>query len=134
MKIVVDTNILFSYFKKESFTRRLLSNPFFELISPEFSLSELKKYSAIIIRKCGLSVKEFEKEINQLKKEIQFISTKKYLYLLDEAKKISPDINDSEFFALCLKEKAILWSNDSLLKNQKRILVLSTEEIVRNFF
>ena len=34
------------------------------------------------------------------------------------AVKISPDKDDAEFFALCLKFSCFLWSNDSMLKNQ----------------
>ena len=46
-------------------------------------------------------------------------------------KKISPDINDTEYFALALKLKCSIWSNDKKLKKQNKVKVYSTEEIVR---
>ena len=51
MKFVVDTNILFSFFNKESFTKKIIINPSLDLISPDFAISELKKYSKLIIEK-----------------------------------------------------------------------------------
>ena len=45
MKLVVDANILFSFFKKESFTRKfILSHPELELFTSEYVFEELEKY------------------------------------------------------------------------------------------
>ncbi|MBU4341533.1 MAG: hypothetical protein KJ928_02905 [Candidatus Altiarchaeota archaeon] len=49
MKLVVDTNVLFSFFRKESKTRELILN--FELLdlnTPAFCISELLKYRETI--------------------------------------------------------------------------------------
>ena len=45
MRVVVDTNVLFSFFKDGSATRNLILNCPFDLVSPKFALVELKKYS-----------------------------------------------------------------------------------------
>lgn len=45
MKIIVDTNILFSFFWQESLTRKLLITSNLELISSEIALEEIEKYS-----------------------------------------------------------------------------------------
>ncbi|GAI90273.1 unnamed protein product, partial [marine sediment metagenome] len=43
MKLVVDANILFSFFKKASFTRRfILSHPEIELFTPLYVFEELE--------------------------------------------------------------------------------------------
>ena len=55
MRIVVDTNILFSFFWKDSFTRNILLNPNFEFISSVFAIAELKKYASLIMKKTGLT-------------------------------------------------------------------------------
>ena len=44
MLLVVDMNILFSFFKKHSTTRKLLTNPNLELYSPKYALEELSKH------------------------------------------------------------------------------------------
>ena len=55
MRIVVDTNILFSFFWKDSHTRKLLINANSKLISSEFALEEIRKYSKEIIIKAKIS-------------------------------------------------------------------------------
>ena len=133
MRLVVDTNILFSFFNKNSFTRRLLENPNFNLISPEYSLEEIKKYSNLITSKTKISEKRFKESLRELKKIVKFIPQKRYLKFLRIAGEISPDFYDKDFLALCLKENSVLWSNDKILKNQNKVKVLSTEEILKYF-
>ncbi len=134
MKIVVDTNILFSFFWKNSLTRRLLLTSNFDLISSEFALEELNKYSGEICQKLKISMKIFVEELSELNKIIKFAPKKEYSTFLKEAEEISPDEKDSEFFALCLKYSCVLWSNDLALKNQNKVTVLSTEDIVDIIF
>lgn len=134
MKFVVDTNILFSFFWKSSITRKLLLTSNFELISPRTALEELKKYSKEIINKTKISKKEFNSELTNLRKIINFINKLEYSSFLREAGKISPDKDDADFLALCLKFNCFLWSNDYILKNQDKVKILSTEEIIEVLF
>lgn len=132
--IVVDTNILFSFFWKDSFTRKLLLNPNLKFISSVFAISELKKYDQLIMEKTGLINVEFKKYLSELKSVVTFVGKEKYSYFLKQAKIISPDEKDSEFLALCLKFSIPLWSNDKELKKQDKVNVLSTEDIVESVF
>ena len=134
MKLVIDTNILFSFFWENSFTRNLLISKKFDLISPEISLKEIQKYSKDIIKRTKTNKKIFIKYYNNLKKVVTFINEKEYSSFLEEADKISPDKTDSHFFALCLKNNCHLWSKDSLLKKQNKVQVFSTEEIIELLF
>jgi len=134
MKLIVDTNILFSFFWKKSVTRKLLVTSNFELVSPITALKELKRYSEEIMRKTTITKKEFGLELSNLQKIISFIDRKNYSNFVKEAEKISPDKADADFFALCLKYSCFLWSNDSLLKNQNKVKVLSTEDLTEILF
>lgn len=134
MKLTVDTNILFSFFWDESFTKKLLTSRRFKLISPEFALTEINKYKNEIKEKTGINEREFIKRLNELKEYVSFVKRKEYSSYLKEAEKISPDKADAEFLALCIKENSVLWSNDSLLKTQDKIKVLNTEDIVNLLF
>jgi len=134
MKLVVDTNVLFSYFWKNSITQKLLISSNFELISPSKALEEIKKYSKEIITKTGLSKSKFSSELRNLKQIVKFIEKKDYSKSLKEAEDISPDKGDIDFFALCMKEGCFLWSNDSKLKNQEKIKVITTEELIEILF
>lgn len=134
MKLVVDTNILFSFFWQGSLTRKLLIASNFELISPEIAMQEIKKYSKEICKKVKISENEFKEQVKKLKEVVTFIDKKEYAQFLKEANKFSPDKNDADFFALCLQNGCFLWSNDAILKNQDVIKVLSTEEIIEVLF
>jgi predicted nucleic acid-binding protein len=134
MKIIVDTNVLFSFFWKNSITKKILSTSNFELISPILALEELKKYSEEIIKKTKIIKEQFNQEFSNLQKIVSFIDKNQYSFFLEEAEKIAPDKLDSHFFALCLKFNCFLWSNDFILKRQDKIKVFSTEEIIELLF
>jgi predicted nucleic acid-binding protein len=133
MKCVVDTNILFSFFKKDSLTRKFLlsSNNF---ISSSLALTELKKYSPLIISKFNISEKEFLIELNRLKRYVKFFPSPFYKEYLKSALIISPDKEDADFLALCIKMQFPLWSNDKDLKKQDKVTILSTEDLVNVLF
>lgn len=134
MRVVVDTNILFSYFWEESFTKKIIANPFLELISPEKSIDELEKYSKEIIKKTKINRQKFNVLLTEVKRIVNFLPQSFYKKYLAHAKKISPDIGDVDFFALCLQEKTLFWSNDSILKFQEDVSVLSTKEMMDLIF
>ena len=102
--------------------------------SPEKAINELKKYSNLLMKKTGLNRTDFDKELENLKKIIKFEKDNEYSLFFKKAVEISPDKNDVDFFALSLKYSCILWSNDTLLKSQNKIKVLTTKEIISLFF
>lgn len=128
MRYVVDTNVLFSFFWKNSVTKKLLSE--LNVCSPEFALVEIKKYEKEIMKKTGLSRNDFNELRKELAIAVDFISIDKYDDQLKKSLIICPDENDIDFFALCLKFKLPLWSNDSRLKNQNKILVFNTYDVL----
>ena len=130
MKIVVDTNILFSFFWESSLTRKLILTSSLELYSPEYVIEETLKYRTDIIEKTKIKNKDFDKYLNELKNTINLIKRIDYSDFLVDAMVLSPDEKDADFFALCLKYLCPVWSNDLELKRQNKINVLSTKEII----
>ena len=59
MKLVADTNILFSFFWENSLTRKLLISSNLELLSPEKAIVEINKYKKEIKQKTNLTEKKF---------------------------------------------------------------------------
>ena len=53
-----------------------------------------------------------------------------YKEFKDKADSISPDPNDTQYFALALKLNCPIWSNDKKLKEQSEIKVLNTSELI----
>lgn len=134
MKFVIDTNICFSFFKKESFTENLISSHSFTLFAPYFVFNELDKYKETIISKSKITIKEYTLKKKELQKYITFVSEEEYISKFKQALSISPDENDVDFFALAIHKKLPLWSNDNKLKEQDDILVVSTADIVEEYF
>jgi predicted nucleic acid-binding protein len=130
MKLIVDTNILFSYFWKYSITRRVLMSQDMQLFAPEFALEEINKYKKDIMNKNNLNDEEFEHIRFNLAIAIQFIPIDEYTKTLKTALKISPDKNDIDFFALAIKLKLPIWSNDAKLKKQNKIGIIPTAELI----
>lgn len=130
MEFVVDTNILYTFFWEKSFIRKVLMRTALELSSPEFALEEINAQKPAILRKVSITKDEFEKAREELAIAVEFIPLEEYEKFLEPASKISPDPDDIDFFALAIKLKLPLWSNDSLLKKQNKVKVFSTFDLL----
>ena len=131
MELVVDTNVMFSFFWKGSMVKKLLMDQDVLLFAPEFALEEINKYEKEIIRKAKITKKEFNFLREELAIAIEFIPLKDYNNYLKKSLDFSPDENDVDFFALALKLKIPLWSNDKLLKKQSIVRVLETKDVLK---
>ncbi|MBO3798485.1 MAG: hypothetical protein JTT13_06430 [Candidatus Brockarchaeota archaeon] len=60
MKLVVDTNILFSFFKKDSATRKIMTRiDLFEFYTLRSRFDELFKHKEEVCAKANITVEEF---------------------------------------------------------------------------
>lgn len=138
MKLVIDSNILFTFFWKNSILRDILSKKNIQLYAPEYALEEIDKYKEEIRRKTKITQEEFKEIKAELKIRIQFIALGEYRDFLKEIKlpkettrgKNEEILNDIDFLALAIKFEYPLWSNDHLLKKQKQVTVITTKEII----
>ncbi len=62
---------------------------------------------------------------------IEIVPAYEYSGFLSEAREITPDIKDAEYFALALKLGCPLWSQDSKLKKQSKVEVLTTKDLLQ---
>jgi predicted nucleic acid-binding protein len=131
MKLVVDTNIIFSLFKSDSFTRKLIKENNLQLFAPEEIIEELIKYSDEICKKAKIEKNKFLEDLALLNKIIEF--KKPLKSSLELAKDHISDKADEIFLALAIELKIPLWSNDSHLKEQSRIKVFTTTELASFF-
>jgi predicted nucleic acid-binding protein len=137
VKLVIDANELFSAIiakgkKLQSLVIDIIFSDKIELFAPFRLLAELGKNREEIKRKSGFSDKEFDAFVEILKLRINFIPFIPLEYFLDkisEAKDVSPDPKDIEYFALALKLKCKIWSEEKKLKQQNKVDVLSTNEV-----
>jgi predicted nucleic acid-binding protein len=137
MKLVVDTNILFSFFR-DTIVRKIIVNSKnlgLELFTPKYAFEEIIANKSKIMKYAGITSEEyFEFVISTLQYFVRTVPSEFFEDLKEEAKRISPDLKDSPFFALALKLSCGIWSNEKRLKRQSRVSVFSTREMVRLLF
>lgn len=129
MKLVVDTNVLFTYFWKNSFSRSLLVGEDLVLFSPEYSLEEIRLHKKEIIRKTGISEENFENLLEELKEIVDFIPINSYASYYGSVINL-PDKDDLDFLTLAFKLGIPIWSNDVHFKKQSLVKVYTTSELV----
>jgi predicted nucleic acid-binding protein len=115
----------------EGKTYDLIFNDRIRLFAPEFLMEELEKYKSEILSKSKLSEADFELFLSLVSSEIKFISGSEFERFIHKAKEITPDPNDTEYFALALKLECSIWSNDKKLKSQNKVRVYSTTELMK---
>src|SRR3990167_8853035 len=129
MRLVVDANALFSALIKDGLTAELLFDASLSLYAPEFFVEEFIRYSKLILTKTSRTEDEFVQILHLLKEVITVVLKESYSEFEKQAEAVSPDKKDAAYFALALKLKCGIWSNDKRLKDQKEVEVYSTAEI-----
>lgn len=134
MDLVVDANILFSVLIKKGKTEELIFETDLHLFAPEFIFEEFENYRREILGKTERTNEEFEELMNILKKKIMAIPNEETDIYIQEAGKICPDKKDIDYFALALKLKCPIWSQDKELKEKQKIVKIYSTEDLANLF
>ena len=133
MDVIIDANILFAALIKESITSDLLFKNNLHLYAPEFIFEEFKKYKELIKKKTKRTEEEFYKLLDLFGRRINLIPKEETKQFIKAARIISPDKKDTAYFALALKLKCGLWSNDKKLKKQNIVMIYFTEDLINMF-
>ncbi|MBI2107958.1 hypothetical protein HYU10_01370 [Candidatus Woesearchaeota archaeon] len=132
MKLVADTNILFTFFWEGSFTKGLLADQDFDFFAPEYALEEINRHSSEIMEKTNISSEKFKEFRTDIAIFVEFIPVEEYRQLLPRALSLMPtNPNDIDFLALALKLNLPIWSNDPGLKKQSKVKVYTTPELLK---
>jgi predicted nucleic acid-binding protein len=126
----VDANILFAALIKKGHTELLLFNPKLKLIAPSYLFDELEKHKEVILKKTARSRDDLNNTLQDLRSIINMVPKERYEAELGKANLISPDPGDADYFALALKTRIPIWSNDKALKQQDSIKILTTKELI----
>ena len=120
MKIIIDTNILFSaLISTQSHLRDILLESEEEFYAPNYLFVELFRYKDKMMKYTKLSEEEMYEYLNILTEKIHFIqvdfiSTENRQIAYDLCK--DKDIKDTLFVVLSLELDAKLWTGDKKLK------------------
>jgi predicted nucleic acid-binding protein len=134
MELIVDANILFSFFKPESVTRDLIKLLYIRnvrLFIPEFAIDEIFELKAKICEFCEIDETEFETSLALLYEILIIISKHEFDSFVPEAKKLLPKHpKDALYFALALYLHCPIWSNEKRFRLQSKIRVYTTSELL----
>lgn len=128
--LVADANIIFSFFSPKSKAREIAISGEVKLFSPQFLLKELGEHKDEVKEKFRLNETQFQLVLELVKAVVEFIPLEDFKEFIEEASRISPDKDDIQYLALSLKLGAPLWSNDNRLKQQLRVKIVSTKELI----
>lgn len=133
MELIVDANILVASFLKDAKTRELLVDVRLTLFAPEYLLSETSKKlkkSSPLRKRIHVSDEVLEELVRMLTQKIQFVPLQSYQPHVQEASSLAPHEEDTPYLALALLLDLPIWSNDRGLKDQTRIKIYSTHELI----
>jgi predicted nucleic acid-binding protein len=134
MRIIIDTNILFSALLKDSTTRRILCTSSVTFFYPEPALHAVRKYQELLIQKSGLSELEFLVLYHSLLLFIQIIPTEIIKQRWKKAKEIMEHVDEEDviFIAAALAYgDAPVWSDDKHFDQQKEVVNFKTKDVVQ---
>ena len=135
--IVVDANILFSFFKSGSFTRGAVKSLYLKgakFIAPDFALEELYGLKDKICKCCKIDEFGFIASFTLLSEILHVIPRSESSAFEPRAKKLlSGHIKDMPYFALALSSDCAIWSNEKRFKEQSEVEVLTTSNIKKFF-
>ena len=138
MRLVADTNVLFTFFWKNSVLKEIMHQGV-KLFAPEYSLEEINRHKQEIIDKAKITENEFTGQLYLMEHEVDFVPKSAYEKQIAEIERISrifsePEkseiMEDADFLALAILLHCPLWSNDTLLKKQGKVNVLSTHDVI----
>lgn len=141
MKIIIDTNIIFSLLLNSNGNIGNIlfnSNEIFEFYSCDYMRYEINKHWQKLLKISKLTEEELKESHYKVLSKINFINEqlipmKIWKYSEELVKDI--DIDDSDFIALTKYIKGHLWTGDKELynglKSKKFIRVYNTEDIIR---
>ena len=130
MQLVIDTNILLSFFRGNPVRFTILNSQLLnlELYSPEHCWQELLKIRLSISKYCKLQPEQIDSIFEELKKFIKIIPDEFSKSFEQESKQLIHD-KDIPIFALALKLDCSIWSNEPGFKKQSSVKILNTENL-----
>ena len=137
MELVVNSSIVFSFFKTKSFTRTLLESldvRGIKLYIPDFELDELFSLKERICKYCKIDEDEFMTSFTLLSEIFEVVPKLQYEKFLSKASKLLPEhTKDMPYFALALSSDCSIWSNEKRFKEQFEVDIFSNDEIKKFF-
>lgn len=132
MRMVIDSNRVLAAMIKESTTREILFDAFFELIAPDFILAEVRKYEDRVIKAADITKNDFEVLLALIFEHITTIPEAEYYESMKSLNEEISDPKDVPYIAACLASRAEgIWTHDPHLKEQQKVKVFTNIDLLR---
>ena len=132
MKFVVDTKILVSFFRQNPVNKIIINSRLFgiSLYTSDYNIEELINNKKDVCKYADLNEKEFIDKISELRDFIKVVEINKARKFKKQAQNLSPHEKDVPVFALAILLDSAIWSNEYDFKNQDKVKVLSTRDMI----
>ena len=130
MQLVVDTNILLSFFRENPVRFIIVNSELLsiKLFTPEYVIDELKNNESDVLKYSKLNSSQFNKALSELSKLIEIVPKQSFDMFESQAKQLIHN-KDIPIFALALKLDCVIWSNEPGFKKQSSVKILNTEDL-----
>ncbi len=106
MNVVIDGNRVIAGLIKDSTTRSIIFDSFFEFVAPDFILTEIRKYEEEIIKKANITKEEFEILLALIFENITIIPKEQYEEFIPNLQKEIGDYKDLPYVAVAISTNA----------------------------
>ena len=134
MLLVVDTNILVSFFRDNPVNNIISESRSLglELCCPQYAIEELKANKSDVLKYAQIDSEQFNKKLSELLKLVNVIPNESFKEFESQTKQLIHD-KDVPIFALALKLNCAIWSNEPRFKSQPKVDVFSNKDMIELF-
>lgn len=133
MQLIIDANIIMAMLIRPGKPIDLFFHESLELYAPELLFKEVVRNIKTIEKKSRLNGSEIRQFIKVLRNNISIVPEEEFINYKDIAQDICPDEKDITYFALALKLKCGIWTNEKKLKEQDKVQIFNTHELINLF-
>ena len=131
MRIVIDTNRIIAALIKEGTARDILFDPYFEFLTPDYTLVEIEEHIEELKEKTRLTGEEFKILMDFIFEDIKIVPSSDYGDFIDECKPLLHDPDDVAHLATYLATNAYgIWAHDAHFLTQKKVTVLTNIDML----
>ena len=130
MILVIDANPFIAGFLRNSTSRQIILSEKILLYFPDWLIDEFERNESELMERFLDSARFFETK-KVLLKFVKIAPKKEYSKYMEEASKLIKHTKDIPYFALALSLNCLIWSDEKSFKQQSKVKVLSTEELVK---
>ncbi len=133
MEVVIDANVVLAMLIKPGKPVELLFQEDLDVFAPGLIIREILGNQSLVLKKARITEQDFNRLLLILIQRIGFVEEEVFLVKRDEAKQISPDLKDVHYFALALYLECPIWSSEKKFRDQDRVKIYRTHELISLF-